>query len=84
MGRGELVLHVCCDTPLTPMWSYLEADSRGLVAMHGDGGMDIQSPEHTTAERVPGHRGELLRDGGLRPGADLLIVRTGRKENNSV
>lgn len=65
------------------MQTYLEADGRGLVAMHGDGDKVIQSLEHCATERIPGHRGELLGHGGLRAGADLLTVEPGRKENNS-
>lgn len=66
------------------MQSYREADGRGLVAVHGDRGVVIQSLEHISIERVPGHGGELLGDRGLRAGADLLIAEPRRKENNSI
>lgn len=49
--------------------------------MHGDGGKAVQSLEHITVVRVPGHGGELLGDRGLGTGADLLIVETGRKDS---
>lgn len=60
--------------------AYLEAHGRGLVAVHGDGGEAVQRPEHLAVERVPGHRGKLLGDGGLRAGADLLAVEPGREK----
>jgi hypothetical protein len=66
---------------LAPSWAYLEADSRGLVAVHGDRGKVIQGLEHIAVEGVPGHRGELLWDGGLRAGADVLTVEPGRRES---
>jgi len=69
---------------LNLMLSYREADGRGLVTVHRDRGIVIQSLEHITIERVPGHRGELLGDRGLRAGADLLIAEPGRKEKNSI
>lgn len=62
LDRGELMLNVCCHSPLNPMQTYREADGRGLVAMHGDRGVVIHSLKHLTIESVPGHGGELLGD----------------------
>lgn len=57
--------------------AHLEADSRGLVAVHGQRGGGVERPEHGAAEEVPGHRGELLRHRGLRAGAHVLAVEPG-------
>lgn len=79
-GSGECVaaagaqLHA---PPTQPGQGYLEADGRGLVAVHGDGGEAVQGPEHLAAEGVPGHRGKLLGHRGLRAGADFLAVEPG-------
>lgn len=45
--------------------------------MHGDGREVIQGLQYFSVEGVPGNRGELLRHGRLRAGADLLIVEPG-------
>ena len=61
--------------------AHLEADGRGLVAVHGDGRKAVQGLEYLAVEGVPGHRGKLLGDRRLGAGADFLAVEPGARRS---
>ena len=61
--------------------AHLEADGRGLVAVHGDGREAVQGLEHLAVEGVPGHGGKLLGDRRLGAGADFLTVEPGARRS---
>lgn len=71
-------------TPPPQTWqAHLEADGRGLVAVHSNGGEAVQGLEHISVEGVPGDRGKLLGDRDLRTGANFLVVEPGRGEGTA-
>lgn len=64
---------------IVKMWlkccAYRKELSCGLVAVHWDGGSDVEGVQHLPAEAVPGYWGELVFHSSLRTTATLTSLK---------